>query len=233
MGAAPRDTELLRTTLREGDMLGQGKRTIAALLTLGALAACRYRPSYFPVHGTTGDRSRLVGEWYGELTSMSTDRTGLIDFRFEPGRDSASGDVTILPRAALQQAWHQENHPHHRAAAPTALRIRLLRVDAATVEGFVEPFQDPDCGCTVATRFHGVVHGDSMTGEYVSRGGWVSREGTWRMRRRATANTSEAARRGGHSRAGRASLRHGPLTAPSLPETSEVGVEESQEARCA
>jgi hypothetical protein len=50
--------------------------------------------------------------------------------------------------------------------------------------------------------------------------------------RRATADTSEAARRGGRSRAGRASLRHGPLAAPSLPETIQVGVEESQEARC-
>ncbi len=166
-------------------MLGQGKGAAAALLALAALAACRYRPSFFPVHGTTGDRSRIVGEWHGEFVGTGTDRSGFIDFRLEPGRDSASGDVTILPRAVLQQTWHRQHVSHRRAATPTALRIARLRVDATVVEGFVEPSSDPECSCTVTTWFRGVVRGDSMTGEYVSRRGSASSRGVWRMRRGA------------------------------------------------
>jgi hypothetical protein len=164
-------------------MLGQGKRAAAAFLIVTALVGCRYQPSFFPVRGTTDDRLRLVGEWYGEFTSTSTDRNGFIGFQFELGRDSASGDVSILPRAVLQQAWRDEQRPYRRAPTSTALRIGLLRVDATRVEGFVEPFHDPDCSCVVSTRFRGVVNGDSITGEYFSREGSVSRRGTWRMRR--------------------------------------------------
>jgi len=171
-------------------MLGQGKRAGAALLALVALVGCRYQPSFFPVRGTSDDRSQLVGEWYGEFTSTSTDRNGFIGFHLEPGRDSASGDVSVLPRAVLQEGWHHDDRPYRRAPTPTGLRIGLLRVDATSVEGFVEPFQDPDCSCMVSTWSRGVVRGYSITGEYVSRGGSVSRRGTWRMRRQAAAHAA-------------------------------------------
>ena len=171
-------------------MLGHRTRT-AALLGVMMLAACTYHPSRFPIYGTTDDRAPLAGEWFGEFTSTGTGRNGNIGFRLEPGRDSASGDVSMETFYVGAQVRYQEHRPHPGAAAAPALRIRHVRAGASILEGVIEPFHDPDCDCMVTTRFRGVVRGDSIAGTYVGRGGATTREGAWHVTRRSAAPVGE------------------------------------------
>ena len=166
-------------------MFGHHKHTAVAILGLVILAACTYHPARFPMYGTIDDKSRLAGEWFGEFTSEHPDRSGSIAFQLEPGRDSASGEVSLQASYVGQRMRPQEQGFHARASTATALRIRYVRAGESEVEGILEPYHDPDCDCMVTTTFLGVVRGDSITGEYVSRGEWTIRQGAWRMSRAA------------------------------------------------
>ena len=168
-------------------MLGHHKHTAAAILGVTILAACTYHPSSFPMYGRIDDRSRLAGEWLGEFSSAHPDRSGSIAVQIEPGRDSASGEVSVQASHVGQRIRHQEQGFYPRASTATVLRIRYMRAGESTVEGVLEPYYDPDCDCTVTTTFLGVLHGDSITGQYVGRGGWMMRQGAWRMGRRMAA----------------------------------------------
>jgi hypothetical protein len=171
----------------EETMSRRRTRTTVMALGVAALAACTAQPSRFQLLGTRDDRSRLSGEWLGEFESSSAGRNGSISVRLEPGRDSASGDVYVDVVHAGEQAGYHDQRVYTRIAT-AAMRIGYVRVRPWTVEGALEPFHDPDCVCLVTTRFRGVVRGDSITGEYVSRGGWRVREGVWRMGRTTTAS---------------------------------------------
>jgi len=176
-------------------MFGHRKHTAAVILGLTALAACTYRPSFFPMHGRIDDRSRLAGEWLGEFTSAHPERSGSIAFQFEPGRDSASGEVSVQTSFVGQRIRYQEQGSYLRASAATILRIRYVRASESTVEGVLEPYRDPECDCMVTTTFLGIVRGDSIIGEYVSRGRWTTRQGAWRMGRRMAARADQGAGR--------------------------------------
>ena len=164
-------------------MFGHHKHTAAAILGLTVLAACTYHPSLFPVIGQIDDKSRLTGEWLGEFTGTPPDRSRSIAFQLEPGRDSASGEVSLEASYVGQGIRHQAQGLNPRVSTTTVVRIRYVRADESTVEGVLEPYYDPDCDCEVTTAFLGVVRGDSITGEYLSRGAWTTRQGAWRMSR--------------------------------------------------
>ena len=164
-------------------MLGHRKHTAAAIVGLTILAACTYHPSLFPVIGRIDAKSRLTGEWLGEFTSTHPDRSRSIAFQLEPGRDSASGEVSLEASYVGQGTGYREQGLYPRVSPTTVVRIRYVRADESTVEGVLEPYHDPDCDCVVTTTFLGVVRGDSITGEYVSRGAWTTRQGAWRMSR--------------------------------------------------
>jgi hypothetical protein len=65
------------------------------------------------------------------------------------------------------------------------LRIRFVRVDGGKVSGTLQPYRDPDCGCSVYTTFEGTVEGDVIEGTFVARhaDGPLFR-GTWLVMRR-------------------------------------------------
>ena len=176
-------------------MFGHRKHTAAVILGLTALAACTYRPSLFPMYGRIDDRSRLAGDWFGEFTSEHPDRSGSIAFQLEPGRDSASGEVSVQTSSVGQRVRYQEQGSYPRASTARVLRIRYVRASESTVEGVLEPYHDPDCDCMVTTTFLGIVRGDSIIGEYVSRGRWTTRQGAWRMGRRMAARADQGAGR--------------------------------------
>jgi hypothetical protein len=186
MDAHRSDVELpFHDTLGE-KMLGHRSRTAAPFIALVALAACTYHPSRFPLYGATDDRTRLAGEWIGEFEVARSGRSGSISFHLEAGRDSASGDVSVLAPYVgnAQPRRYDERGPSPRFAAGATLRIRDVSVGASIVEGSLEPFRDAECDCSVTTWFRGEVHGDSIVGEFVSRGGFTKRRGEWRMSRR-------------------------------------------------
>jgi len=167
-------------------MLGHLSRTAATFIALVALAACTYHPLRFPMYGAADDRTRLAGEWVGEFEGARAGRSGSISFRLEAGRDSANGEVSVLASymGNAQPMRYDERGPFHRVGTGTTLRIRHVSVGASIVEGSLEPFRDAECDCMVTTWFRGEVHGDSIVGGFVSRGGSMTRRGEWRMSRR-------------------------------------------------
>ena len=179
-------------------MFGHRIGTLTMLVSLAALGACAYHPFAFPVYGTTDERIRLAGEWIGEFDGARSGVGGSIDFQFDPGRDSATGDVSVFAsRTGNEQPVANYHHVlPPRALTGTTLRIRSARVDASIVEGILEPYADAECGCTVTTGFRGEIRGDSIVGHYVSRGGWLTRRGEWRMRRRPGGDRAAVTSRG-------------------------------------
>lgn len=71
------------------------------------------------------------------------------------------------------------------ARAPELLRVSFVRVLGGTVEGVLEPYILPECNCPATTVFQGLVRGDSIVGDYVTRAEFGIRvNGTWRARRK-------------------------------------------------
>lgn len=166
-------------------MFGHRTRTTTMLAGLVAFTACTYYPANFPIYGTTDERARLAGDWEGEFDDSRAGGGGSISFRLEAGRDSASGDVTLLAsHIGNAQLGYETRVPTARTATRTTLRIGYASVGASLVEGILEPFRDPECDCMVDTSFRGELRGDSIVGRYVSRRGWTMRRGEWRMSRR-------------------------------------------------
>ena len=68
-------------------------------ITLGALAwACATTAGPVPVVADAVGLARLAGEWSGYYDSPAVERRGTIVFELEAGRDTAYGDVTMIPR---------------------------------------------------------------------------------------------------------------------------------------
>jgi hypothetical protein len=153
---------------------------------LVALAACRYDPSHVPIEGRTEDIARLAGTWEGEYSSVESGRTGSITFTVLAGQDTALGDVLMVPAVGDPYRAADAHLPEHRehVRSPELLHIRFVRVDGGILRGELEPYVAPDCRCVVTTVFRGVLTGDRIEGQYVTRGPGVLQEGRWKMVRR-------------------------------------------------
>lgn len=153
-----------------------------AIVSAGLLAAaCAYQPRAVPVAGAPASVAALEGEWVGEYWSLDTGRSGSILFRLEAGRDTAMGDVLMLP-SELPHA-HTGEHPRSEYVP-----INFVYVEGTRVRGLLDPYRDPECGCRLETQFEGTLEGDRITGTFTSRhieGGRVQR-GEWRVTRRPT-----------------------------------------------
>ncbi|NIM51967.1 MAG: hypothetical protein GTO22_22440 [Gemmatimonadales bacterium] len=156
-------------------------------LSVALVAACSTAPGPVPVVADQAELLQLAGEWHGNYDSPVVDRHGTIIFKLEAGRDTARGDVTMVPRG-----WTRPLGPaEHPAAAardapvPEVLRIRFVRIEYGVVSGTLEPYKDPDCGCAVYTTFTGRLLGDVIEGTFVSRPAHgPAYEGTWRVQRK-------------------------------------------------
>lgn len=155
-------------------------------LLAAAVAACSPTPpSLVPVSVGSGSSATLAGEWVGEYESPAVGRAGSIVFHLDAGRDTAQGDVLMVPRISARS---QDDHGAvtRPAPAPQVLTIRFVRLDGARVTGALDPYIDPECGCSVVTTFEGAVAGERLRGTFVTRGeprGPVT--GTWSVERRA------------------------------------------------
>jgi hypothetical protein len=132
------------------------------------LAGCGGSQAPVPVVGRAADVSQLAGEWYGEYSSVESGRSGSIVFKLVAGADSATGDVVMTP----QWVTRQGNMPMQPSPTPQPtsqpLSIRFVRVSGGQVSGALDPYPDPNCGCTLHTTFVGRLRADTLEGTYTS-----------------------------------------------------------------
>lgn len=155
-----------------------------------AAAACAGTPGRVPVSTAPGAGPSLVGEWAGEYQSPAAGRGGSIVFHLDAGRDTALGDVVMVPRGSpgpLRRAPAQQPGAVVAAGQPTTLGIRFVRQEGDRMSGQLDPYTDPDCGCPVFTTFEGTVRGGRIEGTFTTRGqpGGTALTGTWHVDRRA------------------------------------------------
>lgn len=138
-------------------------------LVIAAAAACSANPSPVPVIGATADLSALAGEWAGEYRSAAAGRSGSISFKLEAGRDTAFGDVLMIPAGQEVTATGTNRTTSAMRAAPRALLIRFVRVSGNELSGAIDPYESPDCRCTLYTTFHGTIEGNRISGDLLIR----------------------------------------------------------------
>jgi hypothetical protein len=141
-----------------------------------------------PVAAAPGALEFLVGVWTGEYEGLDSGRAGTLTFELEAGADTAHGHVLMLPAreagpyarppAAGAEPWQAR-------PAPQPIGIRFVRLHNDAIEGVLEPYEDPACGCPLKTTFLGRIEGNVITGTFETvhgRGGGIER-GTWRARK--------------------------------------------------
>ncbi len=163
--------------------------TILTGLFVSALAACAGTPEPVPVRGQTEVVARLAGEWRGAYSSRETGRSGSIVFELEAGRDTAYGDVVMVPRERppdTEEGWDRMWEFGRGPGGAEVLKIRFVQVEGNRVSGLLDPYRDPECGCVLITTFEGRVRDGVIEGRYTSRqqGSTTSYGGTWRVERR-------------------------------------------------
>jgi hypothetical protein len=161
-------------------------RFLAMAAVIWGVASCSSMPPPIPVAGGREALSELAGQWSGDYFSTQTGRHGSIIFELAAESDTAFGDVLMIPRREMQPV---STHPASQAPAytpPSAIRIAFVRAEGDSVVGLLDPYDDPECGCTLFTRFAGRMRADEIVGTYSTRNqksGEIT-TGEWRVRRR-------------------------------------------------
>jgi hypothetical protein len=153
------------------------------------LAACTPAIMKTPVSGMPTATARLVGEWHGDYSGIESGRHGTIAFLLRAGADTAEGDVIMEaggesdPSAPNAPAsWDALRATHQ------PLSIRFVFVSNDEVSGALNPYRDPNCGCTLTTTFRGTLRGDVIEGTFRSEGDGfhhLPQSGRWRVKRSA------------------------------------------------
>jgi hypothetical protein len=162
------------------------RRTLLIGFAVALAVGCRTIPQ-MPVQlqGDPTSIAWLAGSWTGEYWGGAGGRGGSLSFTLRSGTDSLYGDVTMIdPHGQLlRPADPMDVHALH-VRSVQQLHIDVVRVEADSIRGTLEPYVAPDCDCTVTTIFTGRVAGDRITGSFTSRaGGRVRAEGLWEMKR--------------------------------------------------
>jgi hypothetical protein len=162
-------------------------RFLAALLALASVS-CSSMPQPVPVTGSAEGISALAGNWTGDYWSTASGRNGSIRFALAAGRDTAFGEVTMVPRKPVRPNGRPEDNV---VSSPTpatrTLQISFVHAAGDSVSGSLEPYQDPDCGCTLRTWFTGRLSGEQIHGRYTSLNTETGQRifGEWTVRRQA------------------------------------------------
>ncbi len=147
-----------------------------ALALAGPAAAQDPSPDRpLPLAGFEEDLAELPGEWVGGYAGDSTGRRGTFLYRFAVGVDSAYGHVVMVPRTRPGEE-----------PRPMTLWVRLVWVADGFVEGFLEPYADPETGVELETWFEGRLDGDALEGVFEARAVGVQaphQTGRWWARR--------------------------------------------------
>lgn len=163
-------------------------RALVAGVAVVLAAGCAGNPSPVPVLASPADLSALGGSWEGEYSSSQTGRSGSIVFQLAAGRDTAFGDVLMVPKVDSRERDAAQTGssvwPPPQLAAQL-LTIRFVRVEGGEVSGTLDPYQDPECGCLLSTTFVGRLDGDRIRGTYTTYGALhnVPITGRWEARR--------------------------------------------------
>lgn len=167
------------------------RRAVHAVLVSVLLGACAPIISKTPVHGDRATLQRLVGEWEGSYDSPDTRRKGDILFRLRAGADTAEGDVVMTSRrGAAEVPSIMKPAVENLADVSQLLAIRFVVAADNDVRGFLLPYRDPDCGCSLTTAFRGRLSGDTIAGTFESTGTGIFHMpvgGTWNVTRRPSA----------------------------------------------
>lgn len=166
-----------------------------ALFILGmalSAAACATTGPPVLVDGAPEDLQQLTGEWDGEYTSPEAGRSGSISFKLMGARDTARGDVLMIPRDASGNREYLNPGTSMRLV-PRALTIKFVTVDGDVIAGTMDPYESPDCEHQLLTTFRGVIRGNRVAGTFIiyhvleTREKYareVQQEGTWWVERR-------------------------------------------------
>lgn len=165
-------------------------RIPACIAVAGVLAGCAANPSPVPVQASAADREYLAGRWEGTYESQETGRSGSIVFNLDAGRDTASGDVVMIP-AERDRAGYRADRTLPRApqmAPAEVIPIRFVRVQGERVMGRLESYRAPECDCPATTTFSGRREGNRISGTYVTEGEGLRRSrGRWQVELKAAA----------------------------------------------
>ena len=161
---------------------------LAVGVPVAGVLACAGNPAPVPVEAAGQDVAALTGRWEGSYDSDETGRSGSIVFTLAAGRDTAAGDVLMVPTGTNMPLRRAGEPPGRMGpAAPDAqvLTIRFVRLDGARVSGTLEPYRAPECDCALATAFTGRLEGDTIRGTFTTTGPAVrTTHGEWEVRRR-------------------------------------------------
>jgi hypothetical protein len=134
------------------------------LTTCGPLPAVGLR-------GSPENVAALTGEWDGSFESRASNRSGSIWFKLVAGEDHAHGDV--LMKADRDTAPYARYSPEGglRAPANTAqafLTIHFVRASGKAIDGVLDTYWDPSCGCQAVTTFTGWLFENQITGTFLT-----------------------------------------------------------------
>jgi hypothetical protein len=156
-------------------------------LGLSLLGACATARPGCPVTGDVETVSRLAGEWRGTYTGEDG-REGRISFRLDAGSDTARGEVFIAPRTTVTDADANRTATDFHASTLVEIpAIRFIQASGGELEGMLEPYRDPNCGCVIRTTFRGRLKGNVIEGTFASEGSGffhMPTSGTWRVTRK-------------------------------------------------
>ena len=160
---------------------------VLAALTLG-LGACATVPAPVPVVGDAADLGKLTGEWGGEYQGETSGRSGSIVFKLAAGADTAFGDVVMISRERRASRLPSQDPSAGLpiARTPDVLSISFVRAGDGGLSGRLAPYRDPDCDCTLITRFQCRFRGDVIEGTFTSTpaDGGAMQTGTWKVKRK-------------------------------------------------
>ena len=159
--------------------------SISAAMVLAA--ACASRPEPIPLAADPANLGALVGNWSGDYSSETTGRSGSIVFKLSAGKDTAFGDVVMVPRATASMQTAPDR-PQANTMPPSSevLTIRFARVEGGAVSGTLNPYTDPNCGCTVQTTFVGrLTDSNTIEGTFTTAGSALpgQQTGRWKVKR--------------------------------------------------
>ena len=165
-------------------------RGLMLVASLGAVAGCSWKQSPVQLIGDSASIVALVGSWDGDYSSAETGRAGTISFRLASEKDTAYGDVFMVPRAQPRAGVDPDRARDGHANVPATaepLKIRFVRLESGRVSGTLDPYKDPNCGCTLITTFDGgFTNRNTIEGTFYTRGtdaGHQATAGRWKVTR--------------------------------------------------
>lgn len=164
----------------------QGMRATLVALAVSVVSGCATVRPGCPVTGDVKAIAQLAGDWRGTYKDEDG-REGRISFHLAAGSDTARGEVFIAPRTVISEADANRTTSSFHAATDVEIpAIRFIEVSGGELEGMLEPYRDPNCGCTMRTTFRGRLAGDVIEGTFSSEGSGffhMPSRGTWRVTR--------------------------------------------------